>query len=164
MEYTSTSYTYPAAGTYDVTYYTLGGFWNSCADFTSTAVVINPLPATPTITPGGPTTFCAGGSVTLTSSAASGNQFGQPEQPQLPSIASASSSNAVTVTTTALGCTSAASAPVTVTVTPLDDASFAYVSNTLCTGGANETPTVATAGTFSATPAGLVINAYNGRN
>src|SRR3989344_1752449 len=71
----NTSYTHPAAGTYDVTYYTLGGFWTSCADFTSTSVVINPLPATPTITPGGPTTFCAGGSVTLTSSAASGNQW-----------------------------------------------------------------------------------------
>jgi hypothetical protein len=32
-------------------------------------------PPVPTITPGGPTTFCAGGSVTLTSSAASGNQW-----------------------------------------------------------------------------------------
>lgn len=156
---TSTSYTYPAAGTYDVTYYTLGGFWNSCADFTSTAVVINPLPATPTITPGGPTTFCAGGSVTLTSSAASGNVW---STGATTASINASASSSVTVTTTALGCTSAASAPVTVTVTPLDDASFAYVSNTLCTGGANETPTVATAGTFSATPAGLVINASTG--
>ena len=32
-------------------------------------VTVNALPATPTITAGGPTTFCAGGSVTLTSSA-----------------------------------------------------------------------------------------------
>src|SRR5262249_48792267 len=32
-------------------------------------------PATPSITPGGPTTFCAGNSVTLNSSAASGNQW-----------------------------------------------------------------------------------------
>ncbi|ASS50455.1 MAG: hypothetical protein A3D31_12875 [Candidatus Fluviicola riflensis] len=155
----NTSYTHPAAGTYDVTYYTLGGFWTSCADFTSTSVVINPLPATPTITPGGPTTFCAGGSVTLTSSAASGNQWSTGEI--TPSVV-VSSSNTVTVTASALGCTSAASAPVAVTVNPLDDATFAYVSNTLCTGGANETPTVATAGTFSATPAGLVINAATG--
>ena len=40
-----------------------------------TTVTVNPTPATPTITPGGPTTFCAGGSVTLTSSSASGNQW-----------------------------------------------------------------------------------------
>jgi Secretion system C-terminal sorting domain len=154
------NYTYPAAGTYDVTYYTLGGFWNSCADFTSTQVVINPIPATPTITPGGPTTFCAGGSVTLTSSAASGNQW---STGATTAAINASATSTVTVTTTALGCTSAASAPVTITVNPLDNAGFAYVSNTLCTGGSNETPTVNTAGgTFSATPAGLVINASTG--
>ena len=35
----------------------------------ATIVTVNALPATPTITAGGPTTFCAGGSVTLTSSA-----------------------------------------------------------------------------------------------
>ena len=34
----------------------------------ATTVTVNPTPATPTITPGGPTTFCEGGSVTLTSS------------------------------------------------------------------------------------------------
>ena len=34
----------------------------------ATIVTVNALPATPTITAGGPTTFCAGGSVTLTSS------------------------------------------------------------------------------------------------
>ena len=36
---------------------------------TATVVTVNPLPATPTITAGGPTTFCTGGSVILTSSA-----------------------------------------------------------------------------------------------
>jgi len=36
-----------------------------CHKAASTNVTINPIPATPTITPGGPTTFCAGGSVTL---------------------------------------------------------------------------------------------------
>jgi hypothetical protein len=38
-------------------------------------ITINALPSTPMITPGGPTTFCDGGSVTLTSSAGSGNQW-----------------------------------------------------------------------------------------
>ncbi len=36
-------------------------------------VTVNALPATPTITAGGPTSFCTGGSVVLTSSAATGN-------------------------------------------------------------------------------------------
>lgn len=36
-------------------------------------ITVNALPATPTITAGGPTSFCTGGSVVLTSSAATGN-------------------------------------------------------------------------------------------
>jgi len=36
---------------------------------TATTVTVNALPAAPTITASGPTTFCIGGSVTLTSSA-----------------------------------------------------------------------------------------------
>src|SRR5207253_3118621 len=42
-----------------------------------TSVSVNPLPFTPTATAGGSTTFCDGGSVTLTSSSASGNQWYQ---------------------------------------------------------------------------------------
>ena len=42
---------------------------------TPTTVTVNPTPTPPTITPDGPTTFCAGGDVTLTSSSASGNQW-----------------------------------------------------------------------------------------
>ncbi len=38
-------------------------------------VVVNALPATPTITPNGPTSFCTGGSVTLSSSSATGNMW-----------------------------------------------------------------------------------------
>jgi PKD repeat protein len=37
-------------------------------------VTVNPTPTTPSISAGGSTTFCAGGSVSLTSSASSGNQ------------------------------------------------------------------------------------------
>lgn len=40
-----------------------------------TPVVVNPLPPVPTITPGGPVSFCAGGNVVLTSSAATGNEW-----------------------------------------------------------------------------------------
>ena len=76
---TNQTYVATAAGSYTVT--TTDG--NGCTSAPSAAVVVtvNPLPATPTITPGGPTTFCAGGSVTLTSSAASGNQWLPQRQP-----------------------------------------------------------------------------------
>src|SRR5207237_3960653 len=45
------------------------------ATSTATFVVNVSGAATPTITPGGPTTFCAGGSVSLTSSAGSAYQW-----------------------------------------------------------------------------------------
>jgi hypothetical protein len=41
---------------------------NGCRDAASVNVVINPNPAIPTVTAGGPTTFCNGGAVTLTAS------------------------------------------------------------------------------------------------
>jgi large repetitive protein len=68
---TSNTYTATASGNYTVI------VTNTCASNPSQAVsvTVNPLPATPAITPGGATTFCAGGSVTLTSSSASGNQW-----------------------------------------------------------------------------------------
>src|SRR4029077_7550639 len=69
---TGTSYVATAAGGYTVTV-TDG---NGCsATSGATTVTVFPLPPTPTITPGGPTTFCQGGSVTLTSSSGSGNQW-----------------------------------------------------------------------------------------
>ena len=144
----TTTYTHPAAGSYDVLLGTNGGFWNSCFDFTTHTITVNPLPAAPTITAGGATTFCSGGSVTLTSSAASGNTWSTGATTQ--SITVNSGGN-YTVTTTASGCTSPASAATSITITPLDDASFSYSSSTLCSGGANETPTAAVTGTYSST-------------
>src|SRR5205814_1040311 len=59
------------SGTYSVTV-TMSGCTSAAG---TSSVVVNATPATPTITPSGPTAFCAGGSVTLTSSSASGNQW-----------------------------------------------------------------------------------------
>ncbi len=113
------TYVATASGDYSVTV-TLSG----CTGDPSApvAVTVNPIPATPTITPGGPTTFCAGGSVTLTSSSASGNQWYLNSNPiggatNQTYIATASGAYTVTVTTT--GCTSAPSAPTVVTVNPI---------------------------------------------
>jgi hypothetical protein len=44
------------------------------------------------------------------------------------------------------------------TINPLDNATYAYPSNTICDGGPNTTPTVSTpGGTFTSTPSGLVF-------
>ncbi len=49
---------------------------NGCtASSTATAVTMNPLPSTPTISANGPTSFCTGGNVVLTSSSANGNTW-----------------------------------------------------------------------------------------
>lgn len=148
----TTTYTHPAAGTYDVFLGTNGGFWSSCFDYTTHTITVNPLPATPTVTAGGPTTFCQGSSVTLTSSAATGNTWSNGATTQAITVNAAGS---YTVTATALGCTSAASAAQTITVNPLDNAVFAYPTNSICDASPNQTPTTSVSGTFSSTPAGL---------
>src|SRR4029079_17503742 len=88
----------------------------------STTVTVNLFPPTPVITPGGPTTFCAGGSVTLTSSSASGNQWylnGNPIGGATNNQYVVTASGDYTVAVTISGCTSAASAATTVTVNPI---------------------------------------------
>jgi hypothetical protein len=113
-----------------------------------TTVTVNPTPATPTITPGGATTFCAGGSVTLTSSAASGNQWylnGNPIGGATNNTYSATASGNYTVVATALSCPSAPSAAKTVTVNPNPDATITTAANE-CTGSTGNTASVANAG------------------
>src|SRR3954452_10378642 len=137
----ATSQTYPAIASGSYTVKTTDG--NSCASAASAAVVVtvNPLPAAPTITPGGPTTFCAGGSVTLTSSAASGNQWllnGNPIGGATATTYVSTASGNYTVTTTdGNSCTSAASAATTVTVNPIPATPVIGTSGptTFCAGG-----------------------------
>src|SRR5690606_40733171 len=67
---TTQSITVSDAGSYTVSVHN-----GSCTSAPSVASVVTiiPGPSVPTITASGPTTFCQGGSVTLTSSAATGN-------------------------------------------------------------------------------------------
>lgn len=70
----------------------------------------------PTVSTSGPTTFCQGGSVILTSNKPSGNVWSNGETTQSITV---SSSGSFTVKTVIEGCTSAVSAPTLVTVNPL---------------------------------------------
>jgi hypothetical protein len=111
---------------------------NGCIVSGSQPVTINPIPPTPTVTPGGPTTFCAGGSVLLTSSNASGNQWflnGNPIGGATAQTYSATASGSYTVVTTLSGCSSATSGATVVTVTPLPPTPTITPagSNVLCT-------------------------------
>jgi hypothetical protein len=104
------------AGTYSVTI-TVDGCTSAAG---TTNVVVSTPPATPTITPGGPTTFCAGNSVLLTSSSATGNQWhldGNPIGAATAQTFNATLSGNYTVVVTN-GCSSAPSAATTVTVNP----------------------------------------------
>ncbi|HUX94429.1 MAG TPA: choice-of-anchor X domain-containing protein [Bacteroidales bacterium] len=86
-------------------------------------VTVNALPATPTITPGGPLIFCSGGSVNLTSSAGTTYQWSNGATTQTINV-NTSGSYTVRVTNAA-GCQSAPSSPATVTVNPLPAAAGA---------------------------------------
>jgi hypothetical protein len=132
------TYTAGASGTVDLTLVVTNA--SSCSATNTVNVTINPTPATPTITPGGPTTFCAGGSVTLTSSSATGNQWslnGNPIGGATNNTFNATASGSYTVVVTASGCPSAASAATVVTVNPLPATPTITPGGptTFCTGG-----------------------------
>ncbi|MBL0016816.1 MAG: hypothetical protein IPP17_10260 [Bacteroidetes bacterium] len=80
-------------------------------------VTISPVPPVPTITPGGPTTFCDGGSVVLTTNAPSGRVW-QPGGQTTASITVTTSGSYTVMRSNIFGCTST-SLPTVVTVIPL---------------------------------------------
>jgi hypothetical protein len=108
------------------------------------SVTVNSLPATPTISASGSTTFCVGESVTLTSSA--GTSYLWSTGDTTASISVATSGSYSVKTTNANGCQSASSSATVVTVNPNLPASVsigASTSGAICSG---------TSVTFTATP------------
>ncbi|MBI3423366.1 MAG: hypothetical protein HY011_10540 [Acidobacteria bacterium] len=110
---------------------------SGCASTRSAAVnvVVNPPPAKPAITPGGPTTFCEGGSVTLSAPAAAAYQWSNGATTQSINVTSAGS---FTVrVTNASGCQSVVSDAVIVTVNsaPAKPTITANGPTTFCEGG-----------------------------
>jgi hypothetical protein len=154
---TTQSINVSSAGSYSVTATDANG---CAATSAATAVSVNPNPPTPTITAGGPTTFCAGGSVTLTSSAASSYAWSTGATTQSITV-NASGSYSVTVTN-ANSC-SATSAATTVTVNPLPTPTIAAGGpTTFCAGGSvTLTSSAASSYTWSngATTQSITVNA-----
>ncbi|TNE53929.1 MAG: T9SS type A sorting domain-containing protein, partial [Bacteroidetes bacterium] len=112
------------AGTYNFT------FDDGCASNLLTVNITDPgAPATPTITADAATTFCDGGNVTLTSSAATGNTWSTGETTQSITV---SSSGSYSVSVTENGCSSSSTSEV-VTVNPLPTVN-AGTDQTICLG------------------------------
>jgi hypothetical protein len=126
---TTSSISVTQGGSYTVTVTNANG----CSTTSSaTSVTVNPNP-TATISAGGPTTFCTGGSVTLTASAGSSYLWSNGATTSSISVTQAGSYN-VTVTN-ANGCSTTSSAT-TVTVNPNPTATItAGGPTTFCTGG-----------------------------
>jgi large repetitive protein len=126
---TTQSITVSTAGSYSVTVTNASGCSGTSAPVN---VIVNPNP-TPTVTAGGPTTFCQGGSVTLTASLASSYLWSTGAVSQSITV-STSGSYSVTVTD-ANGC-SGTSAPVVVNVNPLPNPTVTTNGpTTFCQGG-----------------------------
>jgi uncharacterized protein len=140
------SLTVTASGVYTAQLNALGCHSQFGRDIT---VTVNPLPETPTITPNGPTTFCAGGSVTLQSSSATGNQWylnnapinGQTAQ----TLVASAAGDYTVVVTDGNNCSSAASAVTTVLVNPNPNATIT-APGAVQTGTTGNTASVANAG------------------
>jgi hypothetical protein len=124
---TTQSIAVSAAGSYSVTVTDPSGCSATSAAY---AVTANPLPATPTIS--GPAAFCTGGTITLTSSSATGNLWSTGATTQSISVSTAGSYS-VTVTN-ASGC-SATSAVSVVTANPLPVTPVITGPNAICGAG-----------------------------
>ncbi len=130
---TNPSVTYNTPGTYNVVL-TATNQWGSKTITQTNIITVGAAPATPTISANGPTSFCSGGSLVLTSSQANGNTWSNTGTGASITV---STSGTYTVTyTDALGCT-ATSAPTAVTVntTPAAPTVSANGPTTFCTGG-----------------------------
>ena len=135
-----------------------------CESTRDTIVVkVHPYPALPTINPTGTNTICNSSSLTLTSSAATGNQWllnnvaisGAINQ----TYSATGTGNYAVIATTNAGC-SKTSIATTVNVT---SASIAYTGSPFCPLGTKSITLIgATGGKFSASPAGLVIDSVTG--
>ncbi len=149
-----------SSGNYTVTVTNANGCQSAAS--LATLVTVNPLPATPTITAAGPTTFCAGGNVNLTSSL--NTSYLWSNGAITPGISVTTSGNYTVRVTNTNGCQSIASAPTLVTVNalPVTPTITSGGPTTFCAGGSvNLTSSLGTSYLWStgATTPGINITA-----
>jgi PKD repeat protein len=137
--------TYATAGTYNVVLTATNGSGSNTTTMTN-YVTVNALPSTPTITTGGSTTFCSGGSVTLTSTAGTSYLWSNGATTQ--TITATTAGTYTVQVANASGCQSAASAATTVTVNPTPSAPTLTAGGptTFCSGGSVTLSSTAGAG------------------
>lgn len=138
-------YTQPTGGTYTTTapvpststagtytyYVSQANAGNDESMRAAITVVINALPATPTITASGSTTFCTGGSVELTSSATTGNTWST--NATTANITVSTTGNYSVTVTDANGCVSV-STPISVNVSNAPAPTISATSTQACSG------------------------------
>jgi hypothetical protein len=128
--FTTQSIVVNSSGTYAVN---VGAGAGCAAISTPTTVTVNPAPAA-TINAGGPTTFCSGGTVALTASAAGNTYLWSPGGQTSQSISASTAGNYTVRVTNPQGC-SATSAPSQVIVNSAPTATIsAGGPTTFCTG------------------------------
>ncbi len=106
---------------------------NSCGDgpTETKSITVNPKPATPVITASGPTSFCAGGSVTLSAPTSAAYLWSNGSTTQ--SITVTTAGSFTVVVSDAIGCQSDVSAPKITSIIP-NATVFAGADNTICEG------------------------------
>ncbi len=118
---------------------------------TSITVTVNPLPTAPIITPGGPTSFCTGGTVVLTSSYSTGNIWSTTASTQ--SITVNSTGNYTVTETDVNGCQST-SAPISVNVSNAPLPTVTVTGGVTICQGQSTTLTASTADSYLWSPNG----------
>lgn len=166
------TFTNGTAGTYALTYSVTDNF--GCVGTDNIIVTVNALP-TATISPD-PAEVCAGTTISLNGNPTGGSGTYSTHAWTGAGATSLSSTSIVnpnftnatagtyaltyTVTDNA-GCTGTDN--ITVTVIAIDNSSFSYASTSFCQTGPNPSATISvTGGTFSSTPAGLVLDPSTG--
>lgn len=163
----NTTHTYANTGTFSPDIISLGGFWQSCLDFQSHSVTINPVDnasfsyASSTVCEGSanltPTSVTTSGG---TFSATAGLIFANASTGEI-NVGGSTPGTYVITYTTAGTCLNTSTQ--TLTITTAADPTFTYASTNYCTVGTNPSPAVTgSIGIFSSTPSGLIINPSTG--